>query len=77
MGGYIKERRGEAEVGCLGKQRKVWRGLQVRVVEVLEPWMGAGALRIGLRCAWEGQGMWGSLEPIERGCDMSVGGRGV
>ena len=56
MGGYIKEKQGEAEVGCLGKRRKVRHGLWVRVVEVPEPWMGAGALGIGPRCAWEGRG---------------------
>ena len=76
-GGYIKEKRGEAEVRCLGKRRKVQRGLRVRVVEVPEPWTGVGAFGIGPRCAWEGWGTWGSLEPIERGCDVLVGGRGA
>ena len=77
MGGYIKEKRGEAEVGCLGRWQRVGKGLHVRVVEVPEPWMGAGALRIGPRCTWEGQGTWGSLEHVERGHDASVGGRGA
>ena len=73
MGGYIKEKRGEAEVGCLCRQLQVLWGLWVRVVEVLGPWMGAGALGIGLRCTWEGWGMWGSLEHVERGRDTLVG----
>ena len=77
MGGYIKEKRGEVEVRCLGRRRQVWCGLRVRVVEVLEPWMGVGALGIGPRCAWEGWGMWGSLECVERGRDTSVGGHGM
>ena len=76
-GGYIKEKRGEAEVGGLGRRRKVRCGLRVRVVEGPEPWMGVGALGIGPRCAWEGRGMEGSLEHIERGHDVSIGGHGA
>ena len=63
----MKEKQGEVQVGCLGRRRKVWRGLQVRVVEVPEPWMGVGALGIGLRCAWEDWGVWG--KHVERSRD--------
>ena len=45
MGRYIKEARGEAEVGCLGRHREVWRGLRVRVVEVPEHVDGCGGTR--------------------------------
>ena len=42
-----------------------------------QPCTGVGALRKGQRCAWEGRGMWGSLEHVKRGCDASVGGCGA